>query len=109
MKIQVDTVRQAVNLLLDLVIEMQGNSVEIPNDFYWFIPSDCLHETVKPERLTLGSLKDDWQEIEKVVEDPDDSVEYALVWCAAILRALGDPKVRTPINAATLGAKPESA
>jgi hypothetical protein len=109
MKIQVDTVRQAVNLLLDLVIEMQGNSVEIPNDLYWFIPNECLHETEKPDRLTLGSLKDDWQEIEKVVEDPDDAVEYALVWCAAILRALGDPKVRTPIKAATLRHNTDSA
>ena len=69
-------------------------ALEVPDDLYWFVPADQLHDpTREPTALTLGSLADDWAEVAAVADGRKDPIGYVLVWASAVLRAVGD---RTP-------------
>ena len=94
MKVEIEVLRAAVNKLLDHAREMQGESVEIDTDLYWWVQTAVLHDPTKtPEGHTLGSLADDWSETAAVAAGTKEPVGYGVVWASTVPRALGE---RTP-------------
>lgn len=91
LKINLALLRAAINKTLDEVEQLHGNTVTIDEDLYWFIPEERLHDIgdgTPPTDHTLGSLHDDWSEIEAVARGEKDPITYDLVWAAALLRAV---------------------
>lgn len=94
MKIELAVLRTALETSLAHVETLRGGTIEVPDDLYWFVPADQLHDpTREPTALTLGSLADDWAEVAAVADGRKDPIGYVLVWASAVLRAVGD---RTP-------------
>lgn len=91
MKIQIEVLRTALNQLLDHAKEMNGETIEVNEDLYWFVPKEDLHDPAKePTSLTLGSLEDDWSEVSAIGNGVKEPFGYGLVWASALLRAIGD-------------------
>jgi hypothetical protein len=91
MKVDLAVLKTALIQLLDHVEELRGNTVDVPEDMYWFIPREQLHEPARePTGLTLGSLEDDWNELSAIGRGDKDPFGYGLVWAASVLRAIGD-------------------
>ena len=64
--------------------------VEIEKDYYWSIPERALYDpTAQPKELTIGQLTDDWRELQRIRDGEKQPIGYALVWLAALLRAVG--------------------
>jgi hypothetical protein len=91
MKIEIDTLRVALERLLAHAEQMKGNVVEIEDDYYWFVSKEELHDpTNEPAAMTLGSLEDDWANLVALAQGDKEAFGYMLVWASAVLRALGD-------------------
>lgn len=91
MKVDLEVLRTAIEKLIDHAKESRGNVIDIEDCLYWFIPKENINEpTEQPKTLTLGSLGDDWVEIEAIARGEKEAFGYALVWASAIFRTLGD-------------------
>jgi hypothetical protein len=91
LKINVALLRAAINKALDEVEQLRGSTVDVDQDLYWFIPQEVLHEVgdgTPPTGHTLGSLYDDWAQIEAVARGEKEPITYDLVWASALLRAV---------------------
>ncbi|MCL2825625.1 MAG: hypothetical protein FWD57_16655 [Polyangiaceae bacterium] len=91
MIVKIDVLQSAVNKLLDHAREVEGESIVIDADYYWFVPMDLVYQLdARPDRHTLGSLWDDWSEMEGIERGSRDALGYPLVWASALLRAVGE-------------------
>jgi len=95
MKVNINLLRSSIDTLLKQVQEMRGDEIEIDADLYWFVQKESLHDpssepVAEPGGLTLGSLDDDWQQIQGVASGEKEGFGYMLVWASSLLRALGD-------------------
>jgi hypothetical protein len=91
MKVDLDVLRAALNQSLDHVEEAKGKAVEVPDDLYWFVPKEALHDPARePTNLTLGSLNDDWAEVSAIGRGEKEPFGHALVWASTVIRALGE-------------------
>lgn len=89
MNIQMENLKKACDGLFWHLKDTGINEVEISEDLYWDIKSEDLYEVyTKPDDILIGSLCDNWEEMEKIAQDPDETTTHALVWLAAILRAV---------------------
>lgn len=89
MKIQISQLKKACEGLFWHLEDVQVHEIEISEDLYWDIQAEDLYEVyTKPENLLIGSLYDDWEQMEKIAHDPEEATTYALIWLAAILRAV---------------------
>jgi hypothetical protein len=96
MIIQLDTLRSALNQLLDLARARHGDQIAIDADYYWFVQREALEDpTQQPAEgaLTLGSGCDDWAELAAIANGEKPAIGYAMVWAAGVLRMLGDRTV----------------
>lgn len=77
-----------------LFVHLEGSGievVEIPVDYYWFIPAPEVYDPyIEPTELTLGQLSFDWTELLAVLEGDRPILGYHLVWLASLLRAVGE-------------------
>jgi hypothetical protein len=91
MIIPFEVLRAALNQLLDHAREVHGESIEIPENLYWFVQKEELHDPMRdPTGLTLGSVSDDWEQTSAIGTGQKDPIGYALVWAATVLREIGD-------------------
>lgn len=91
MKIEISILKQALEQLLAHTEELAGKTIEIEEDYYWFIPKEELHDPTKmPVTMSLGSLADDWGKIQELERGTKEPFGYMLVWASGLLRALGD-------------------
>jgi hypothetical protein len=91
MKIEIDTLRIALERLLAHAEQMKGNTIEIEADYYWSVTKEELHDPTKePSAMTLGSLEDDWTNLVALAQGDKEAFGYMMVWASAVLRALGD-------------------
>ena len=79
-------------------LRAQGvDSVKIDDDYYWDIDEGSERYNVlkdpEKDKITIGQLSHDWERIKKIVLDDELTVGYALVWAAALLRAIGERNV----------------
>ena len=94
MKVSISDLQELSQRLL-LHIEQSGHEfVEIPVDYYWDVSEDSRYNPLKePKNLNLGQIEDDWSELQKIIQGKNEPIGYALVWLAAILRAIGEEVV----------------
>ncbi|MFO0961200.1 MAG: hypothetical protein U0800_27785 [Isosphaeraceae bacterium] len=91
MQISTEELIKATEALLVHLRAGGREALEIPHDFYWFVPTDQRYDAYKePAGLTVGQLSDDWAELRKLAIGEAEPVNYAFVWLASILRALGE-------------------
>lgn len=90
MDISVKDLRAAANRLFDHLQESGRDVVNISSDYYWAIPAESLYNiSIQPSDFTIGQLSDDFRELKQIVEG-NEPLSYALVWLAAVLRAVGE-------------------
>jgi hypothetical protein len=95
MQTSVANLRAIATILFDH-LEQQGiKQIEVDSDYYWFIGKEQLYEPgATPSDLSFGQLTDDIAELDQILSKKKPPIAYALVWFAAILRAVGEKVVR---------------
>jgi hypothetical protein len=93
-RIELDELTRALELILQHVRAYQNGPVEIAEDYYWEIPQAQLYDPTKdPSSFTIGQLSEDWTRIEQLLKGEAPPIGYALVWLGSILRAVGQKNV----------------
>ena len=91
MIVKTSELRAIADRILAYFEETGRTEFEIPEDYYWSIPTDQLYDIENnPEGLTIGQLSDDWNEIKSILKNESPPIGYAAVWLSAILRAIGE-------------------
>lgn len=91
MEVKTEDLRRIFSSLMNHLEATGQASTELPWDFYWDIPREALYNPyAQPERLSLGQLSDDWDELLKIDSESMPAVGYATVWLASVLRAVGE-------------------
>ena len=93
MKIKIKKIRDAINLILDLIDQRNegGLEIELDKDYYWFISKEALYNVENnPSDYSMGSLHDDLNEILGCLEKTDKIVSYDLVKLSSLLRFVGE-------------------
>ncbi len=93
-RIELDELTRALELILQHVKASQTGPVEIAEDYYWEIDQAQLYDpTNDPSSFSIGQLSDDWTRIEQLLKGEAQPIGYALVWLGNILRAVGQKNV----------------
>lgn len=91
MDVNVASLRIVADKLFEHLQQSGNNVVSIPHDYYWSIPKDTLYDPYsEPINLTLGQLSDDLAELNRIQSGNSEPLAYALVWLAAVIRAVGE-------------------
>ncbi len=91
MNVELVKLREITNRLFKHLEDAGYSSVKISEASYWSIPKDELYDPYnEPSELTLGVLEEDWEQLEKILNESDDPVAYAFVWLSGILRKIGE-------------------
>lgn len=91
MKVSINDLRVLSDCLLARIEAKGIETVELPVDYYWQIIHDQQYDAYNtPDEFTLGQLSDDWKELGKILDGEHEPIEYALVWLAKILEAVGE-------------------
>ncbi len=89
--VTVDELRKVVDILSTRLEQLGYNSVEIPQTYYWHIPTAQLYSPADdPTDLDIGDVSDDWEELLKIVQDPELAVTDGFSWLSAVCRAIAD-------------------
>jgi hypothetical protein len=76
------------------LLESGHEFVPLPHDYYWSIPKEALYNPYsQPSELTLGQLSDDLEELKRIDNGKAEPLSFALVWLAAVIRAIGEETV----------------
>lgn len=90
MKINISQLRRLSEILL-AHLEATGHSVvDIDVDFYWDVPTNQKYENYNKPSVDVGQLSDDWSELQRILDDKAEPINYALVWFGAVLRRIGE-------------------
>lgn len=90
MKVGVEELRAAANVLFDHLEEMGNTEIEIDDDYYWCIPDDKMYSVYEqPVEFTMGQLSDDLEAIRALGSGTREPIAYALVWLSSVLRYVG--------------------
>jgi hypothetical protein len=89
--IDIEEIRQAVNVLLDHLRDRGIRKVELREDYYWEIDAAKLYDaTNEPTEFSIGSLFDDLESIQPLAAGNDQPVVPLLLKIAPLLRYIGD-------------------
>ncbi len=87
MRININELNDAINLLIIKLKESKGNTIEMRHDFYWDISSKEIYNPYEmPKDISIGQLSDDLNEILDMKNR--GAVPYDLKRIANILIAL---------------------
>jgi hypothetical protein len=91
MKINVEDLARASNLLFEHLQKEGVNVIDIDADYYWNIPKEQRYEPyTEPSQFNLGQLTDDLQEVTAILNGEKEPTGYALVWLSALMRSVGE-------------------
>lgn len=89
MKINISILRQSIDMVLQRIQDLNGDVVEIDEDYYWGLDSDEMFNFDKIPSIRLcGSLIDDYSEIAKLSKSTDRANIVDLERIAGIITAL---------------------
>lgn len=95
MKINVAELRAITEKLFSHLEEINCQSIEIFEDYYWDISEDERYDLEKnPKDLIVGQLTEDWEFLQKIIKGENEPIGYAFVWLGKILQAIGERVVR---------------
>lgn len=91
MRVNISDLRRVSEKLFSHLEQNGHSSVEISADYYWIIPEERRYDPYnEPTDFSLGQLTDDWSRLQKIAEEENEPIGYALVWLASILQAIGE-------------------
>lgn len=94
-RVSVDLLRRASEVLLDHLETVEGDAVFLERDFYWVIAPEQLDDVyTEPSTFTIGQLSECVENLEQIAEDPAMSTSFALTWLADLLRGAGHAVTR---------------
>ena len=94
MEIKISDLRNITNLLFNHLESIGINKIEITKDFYWFIQKEELYNPYdKPQKIDLGQLSDDWDDLGKILKGQDDPGYWDFVDLSALLRFIGESDI----------------
>jgi|GEM_PF-3019563 len=86
-----DFLRQSTEAMLNWIEQNVGETVMLEMDEFWWVPSDAAYEMSRdPRELTIGSIRDCVEFVQRGVLDDEIPIGYGFVWLAQIFRAVGD-------------------
>ncbi len=86
-----DFLRQSTEAMLNWIEQNVGETVTLEMDEFWWVPSDAAYEMSRdPRELTIGSIRDCVEFVQRGVLDDEIPIGYGFVWLAQIFRAVGD-------------------
>ncbi len=90
-EIKVKELKVVTSRLLEYLESENGDTLSLPEDYYWHIDADELHTVEEePTDLSVGQLSEDWENLQRVASGESDPIRHSLVWLAAVLRAVGE-------------------
>lgn len=79
-------------LLLTLIQKLEVSEISkfsFDKDLYWNISTEELFNIYEePKELTVGSLKEDWEFLQKVINNDRDALNFDFYKISAILKAI---------------------
>lgn len=91
MRIAIDDLRKAADLILNQLAQEGMNEIELTKDYYWSIPAKQKYDPyAQPVELTLGQLSEDWKEIRRVAHGEQEASAYQLAWLGPLLCYLAE-------------------
>lgn len=94
MKISVSELRKITEKLFNHLEEINQDPIEITNDYYWDISEEERYNIEnEPKDLTIGQLTEDWEFLQNIKKDEEQTISYAFVWLGKILQAIGEKVV----------------
>jgi len=89
--IDIQKLKEAINLLLDHVIDKGSDSITLEEQFYWKVnDNEKYRVNNEPTELSVGDLFDDLDFIEKFYRTKDNIVSYTLTEVAPVLAYVGE-------------------
>ncbi|OAH48724.1 hypothetical protein [Microbacterium oleivorans] len=86
-----DFLRRSTEAMLNWIEQNVGETVTLEMDEFWWVPSDAAYEMSRdPRELTIGSIRDCVEFVQRGVLDDEIPIGYGFVWLAQIFRAVGD-------------------
>lgn len=84
-------IRKIINILSDELEKLEDKDIGIlEDDLYWNILEDELYNPYhEPSHLTMGSITEDWEFLQKILNGEREMIDYDLYKVASILRFLG--------------------
>ncbi|WP_160136116.1 hypothetical protein [Chryseobacterium sp. c4a] len=89
--ISVLNIRKLINILSDKLEKLEDKNVAIlEDDLYWNILDEELYNPYhEPANLTMGSLTEDWEFLQKIINGEREMMDYDLYKLSSVLRFLG--------------------
>lgn len=82
------------NILLVLISKLEildDSSFSLDKDLYWNIKDEELYNMYEePKEITIGSLKDDWNFLQKILNEEREVIGYDFNKVSNILKIIGD-------------------
>jgi hypothetical protein len=82
------------NILLALINKIEkldNSSFTLDKDLYWSIQDEELYNVYKePEKITIGSLKDDWDFLQKILIEKREVIGYDFNMASNLLKLIGN-------------------
>jgi len=89
--VDISVIKQAVNLLLDHVIEQGIESIPLDAQFYWKVLDDEKYLMEKrPDNLGVGDLFSDLSFVEQMLSAKEQPVALTLTELAPVLAYIGE-------------------
>jgi hypothetical protein len=101
MHINVDKLEQIFQFLLQRINDDKIEFVDVKTDFYWLITSDEWSNFDSSPEAVVGSLVDDWDSLQEVLESKRITTYLDYDRFASILRAVSEaiaPSTKIPIR-----------
>lgn len=94
MDVHIKELRAVADKLFRHLLESGHETIDLPQDLYWSIPKEARYDPYsQPTELTLGQLSDDLAELKRIESGEVEPLSFALVWLAAVIRAVGEETV----------------
>jgi hypothetical protein len=93
MQVNLRELLAVASIIVEEHLETGSEDVELDVDYYWHIPTAKKYDpytTPDCGALTLGQLSDDVKELIAIANSTSEPTSYALVWLAAVVRAVGE-------------------
>lgn len=88
--VSIGDLRAATQVLLDHLEARHGPEIELSQDYFWCVPIDERYDfSTQPTKLAVGQLSESAEFLEKMIAEPEYTLNYGLVWLGEIFESLG--------------------
>ncbi|KQT28481.1 hypothetical protein ASG22_19970 [Chryseobacterium sp. Leaf405] len=90
-KIQKEELKQVFFTLINKIDNLNEDEIYFQKDLYWNINDEELYNVYEePKNITIGSIKEDWDFLQKILTSDREIINYDFNKIANILRLIGE-------------------